>query len=306
MKYIQYKWSINSSLCVWPIIYRPKSWSDKDFLVQSARLIVRFLPRLHLYLTLFCSTILNWLVKLISLSYVPFSILIITQSLRSFFITIYLLFLVFFGCSGHEAIVFVPLVARMASLLLQEGQALHLPSRDYLMVNLLLVVVQRAQIRILALDIVVRLGRRHVITKPRWNHLHAPPCRPLRDRVKRESGPDVERAIAIEAGLVQHLLLLKLKKLLLGSGDEDLATLFLGEVGRSYQVELDARVNTTTHLQQLVLMPHRRRHATPGWNVIQDQLVVVIAMRLMPSGRIGLRVKAHHLYVIFILIVILQ
>ena len=26
----------------------------------------------------------------------------------------------------------------------------------------------------------------------------------------------------------------------------------------------------------------------------------------MPSGRIGLRVKAHHLYVIFILIVILQ
>ena len=62
---------------------------------------------------------------------------------------------------------------------------------------------------------------------------------------------------------MEHLLLLELKKLLLGSGDEDLATLFLGEVGRSNQVELDARVNAT-HLQQLVLMPHRGRHATPG------------------------------------------
>ena len=101
------------------------------------------------------------------LAYGPLSILIITQSLRSFFITVYLLFLVFLGCCGHKAIIFVPLVAGMAIFLLQEGQTFDLPPRDYLMVNLLLVVVQRAQIRILALDIVVSLSRCHMVTKPR-------------------------------------------------------------------------------------------------------------------------------------------
>ena len=70
-------------------------------------------------------------------------------------------------CGRIVSVVFVPLVAGMGGFLLEEGQTLHLAPGDDLMVDLFLIVVQRAQVGILVLDVVVSLGRSDMIPESR-------------------------------------------------------------------------------------------------------------------------------------------
>ena len=70
-------------------------------------------------------------------------------------------------CRCIVSIVFIALVARMGAFLLEEGEAFHLPPGDDLMIDLLLVIVQRAQVGILVFDVVVSLGRCDMIPESR-------------------------------------------------------------------------------------------------------------------------------------------
>ena len=100
------------------------------------------------------------------------------------------------------------------------------------MIDLFLVVMQGAQVRVLTLDCVVSLCGCHVIAEPRRDQVHAAPFGSLRHGVHREAWTDVEWTLSVH---VVHQLR---RWLLLMLGlNEDFAAFFFREEGCSRQVD---------------------------------------------------------------------